>query len=321
MIRIAVPALPGCVASSVTGVLDVFAAANRVGRDMGRDPGFAAEIVAMRPGAVASFHDLSVEPQRVVDPDADYDLVVVAAVYGNLEGLLAEREAAAWLAAQHRRGACVCGVCAGVFLLAEAGLLDGREATTHWALAERFRGLYPRVRLTPELLLVDLGDVVTGGGVTAYLDLCMHLTARFGSPELAALCAKIFLVDAGRRSQAPYAAYAAPRGHGDEAILRAQDWLEENLSRPVSLDDTAKAARLGTRTLLRRFRKATGDTPRDYATRLRIETAKRLLETTARTVEELSESTGYADPGAFRRAFKARTGLTPGEYRNRFSVL
>jgi transcriptional regulator GlxA family with amidase domain len=268
-----------------------------------------------------SFHNLQVMPQRVVDPGARYDIILIPAVIGETEAVSSDRNAVDWLNAQHGRGACVCAVCAGVFLLAATGLLDGREATTHWALAEAFRIRYPLVRLTPELLLSDLGDVVSAGGVTAYLDLCLHLAARFGSPEIAARVAKVLLVDPGRRSQEPYIVHSAPRGHGDAAVLRAQRWLEERLAGPVSLPDAAAAAGLGTRTLLRRFRRATGDTPLSYVVRLRIEAAKRLLETTPRTVEDLAASVGYADACSFRALFKARTGLTPGQYRARFSVL
>lgn len=319
-IRIAVLALEGCVASSVAGPLDVFAAANRVSRDLGQGEPFAARIVRLEPGAVRSFHGLPVAPQEVARPGERFDLVLVPAVFDNLAGVVGERKAAAWLAGQHAAGARVAGVCAGAFLLAEAGLLDSREATTHWALAGEFSRRYPRVALKPELLLVDTGDVLTAGGVTAYLDLCLHLVARLASPELAALCAKVLLVEPGRRFQAPYALHTAPRGHGDAAILKAQDWLEAHLAGPVRIADAARAANLGERTLLRRFRKATGDTPLDYVQRLRIESAKRLLETTPRTVDDIAAAVGYADPTSFRRLFKARTGLTPDGYRRRFAV-
>ncbi|MCE9669826.1 GlxA family transcriptional regulator [Myxococcus stipitatus] len=318
--HIAVLALEGCVASSVTGPLDVFAMANLLSRQQGRAEPFQAELVSVHPRAPHSFHGLALSSARVPGPAERFDVVLVPAVVGHLEGSVADRCAADWLVTQHTRGAKVAAVCAGAFLLASSGLLEGREATTHWGLARAFEARFPRVTLKPELLLVDHGDVLTAGGITAYLDLCLHLVARLASPELAALCAKMLLVEPGRRFQAPYAVHAAPREHGDTAVLRAQEWLEEHLSEPVSLADVARVASLGARTLLRRFRKATGDTPLDYVQRLRVEAARRLLETTPRTVEDISQAVGYADPTSFRRRFKARTGLTPDAYRRRFAL-
>ena len=320
MIRIAVLGLNDCVPSTVAGPLDVFATANLMGRSLGTSPDFSAEIVAARPGPVRGFHGLELSPRTVLGMGTDYDVIVIPAVLGNLEAMLCEREALGWLRTQHERGAMLCAVCAGVFLLAETGLLEGREATTHWNLAGQFRDRYPMVLLKPERLLVDHGDVVTAGGITAYLDLCLHLVARLASPELAALCSKVLLVDPGRRSQVPYTMHAMPRGHGDQAVLRAQDWLEDRLGGDVSLEAAAGAAGLGVRTLLRRFRKATGHTPLEYVQRLRVEMAKRLLETTDRTVDDLACAVGYADPASFRRLFKTHTGLAPGAYRRRFSL-
>lgn len=320
MIRIGVLALTDCVPSTVAGCLDVFAAADLLGQGTGAFTGFSAEIVAPGGGPVRGFNGMELMPGRRMGEGADYDVVVVPAVLGNLEAVLADREAVGWLSGQHERGAVLCAVCAGVFLLAETGILEGREATTHWNLTERFRTRYPGVRLKADRLLVDHGDVVTAGGITAYLDLCLHMVARLGSRELAAVCSKMLLVDPGRRSQVPYTMHSMPRGHGDEPVLRAQDWLEARLEGEVSLEAAAKAAGLGVRTLLRRFRKATGHTPLEYVLTLRVEAAKRLLETTDRTVEDLAEALGYADPASFRRVFKARAGLSPGAYRRRFSL-
>ncbi|WP_375744046.1 GlxA family transcriptional regulator [Corallococcus interemptor] len=319
-IRVAVLALEGCVASSVSGPLDVFAMANRLSRDHGGGEPFTTELVAPLPGPVRSFHGLMLGPARVPDPTERFDVVIIPALVGDLEQCVAERSTRDWLAGQHTRGAKLAAVCAGAFLLAEAGILEGREATTHWGLARDFATRYPRVALKPELLLVDHGDVLTTGGITACLDLCLHLVAKQVSAELAALCARMLLVEPGRRFHAPDRVHATPRDHGDTAVLRAQEWLEAHLSEPVTLAGAAGAASLGERTLLRRFRKATGDTPLDYVQRLRIEAARRLLETTPRTVEDISQSVGYADTTSFRRRFKARTGLSPGSYRKRFAL-
>ena len=202
-VRIAVLALEGCVASSVMGPLDVFAMSNLLSRDLGRGAPFAAELVSARPGPARTFHGLELAAARVPAPTECFDIVLIPALVGNVDRSVAERATVDWLTGQHARGTKLAAVCAGVFLLAETGLLDGREATTHWGLAQDFAARHPRVVLKPELLLVDNGDVLTAGGITAYLDLCLHLVAKQASQELAALCAKMLLVEPGRRLQAP----------------------------------------------------------------------------------------------------------------------
>ncbi|NVJ02168.1 helix-turn-helix domain-containing protein [Myxococcus sp. AM009] len=319
-IRIAVLALDGCVASSVTGPLDVFAMANLLSRDGGKGAPFSAELVSVRTGPTRIFHGLELAAVRAVEPTDRFDVILIPAVVGSLDACLAEPATSAWLKGQHDQGAKLAAVCAGAFLLAQTGLLDGREATTHWGLARDFAARYPRVALKPELLLLDHGDVLTAGGITACLDLCLHLVAKHASPELASHCAKMLLVEPGRRFQVPYAVHSAPREHGDAAVLRAQEWLEAHLASEVSLSGAAAAASLGARTLLRRFQKATGVTPLEYVQRLRIEAARRLLETTPRTVEDISQAVGYVDTTSFRRRFKARTGLSPDAYRRRFAL-
>ena len=227
----------------------------------------------------------------------------------------------AWLRRAHASGAIACAACAGVFFLAEAGLLEGRAATTHWGLAQAFRARYPGVRLEPERLLVDGGDYVCAAGLTAYFDLALHLVARFASPEVAASCARTLLLDPGRASQTPYMSLLGPCAQGDAHMAKAQEWLEKNHTRTLRPGELAAAVTLGERTLLRRFKKATGRTPGAYLQALRIEHAKRLLESGTLSVDEIVATVGYQDTPAFFRLFKEMTGLTPGGYRSRFSVL
>ncbi len=229
-------------------------------------------------------------------------------------------ELAAWVSRAHASGAVACAACAGVYFLAEAGLLTGRAATTHWGLTENFTVRYPDVRLTPEQMLVDGGDYICAGGLTAYFDLALRLTARFASSELAASCARVLLLDPGRARQTPYMNLISQPLHGDASIIEAQKWLEKHYARPLCVKELAEAARLGERTLLRRFKKATGRTPREYLQALRIERAKRLLESGNASVDEIAAQAGHSDTPSFFRLFKGLTGLTPGEYRKRFGI-
>lgn len=315
--RIAILAYPGCVASGVGGFADVLAVANHLrGRQL-----FETRVLSLDGLPVRAFHGPALPVDgRAGDRDADgapWDAVYLPPAFGLEEP---GEEATAWLSRAHAAGAVGCAACAGVFFLAAAGLLEDRVATTHWGLVEDFTRRFPGVRLEPERMLVDGGDYVCAGGLTAYFDLALHLTARFASAELAADCARTMLLDPGRTRQTPYMRLTGPPNATDPTIAEAEEWLARHHKRKVGLAELAAAVRLGERTLLRRFRKATGRTPGAYLQALRVEHAKRLLESSDLSMEEIAASTGHGDVPALHRAFKPLTGLTPGEYRRRFGI-
>lgn len=226
----------------------------------------------------------------------------------------------AWLVDRHAEGTLLCSVCAGAFLLAETGLLAGRPATTHWALKEAFLARHPEVLLDTDRLLVDDGDILTAGGLMAWVDLGLKLVHRFLGTATLLATARHFLVDPGGREQRFYTSFAPTLDHGDAAVLRVQHWLQKRAGARVSLPEMAARARLGERTFLRRFQKATGLRPTEYLQLLRVGKARELLEQSDLAVEEIAWRVGYEDTGAFRKVFQRVMGLTPGEYRRRFSV-
>ena len=217
-------------------------------------------------------------------------------------------------------GSVLCSVCVGAFVLAEAGFLDGRTATTHWALAGDLAKAYPRVRVAAERMLVDEVDVITAGGVMAWIDLGLRLVARLLSPATALATARHLLVDPGEREQRTYVPFHPPTAHGDAPILDVQHWLHVRVGRPVSVDEAAARAGLPRRTFQRRFQRRTGVTFSDYTQRVRVARACELLEQSDHTVESIAWTVGYEDAGALRRACHKVLGLTPGEYRRRFRV-
>ena len=208
--------------------------------------------------------------------------------------------------------------CTGAFLLAEAGLLDGRQATTHWGFSNQFRKRFPGVDLKPEKLITVDGHIACAGGGMAWWDLGVYLVERYAGAKVARELAKAFVIDAGRTSQAPYGALQARRYHSDAAILKLQDWLDVNYTRPVTLQALAAFADLTERSLIRRFKAATGDTPTSYLQILRIEAARQHLENSRVAVEEVTRLVGYEDVSSFSRLFRKHTGLAPGIYRARF---
>jgi transcriptional regulator GlxA family with amidase domain len=247
------------------------------------------------------------------------DLVLVPALDPDIViHLELNRDVPPWLRGLHDAGADIAAACTGAFLLAEAGLLDGKSATTHWAFQEAFRERYPRVRLQPSAIVVDQGRVITSGGATSFLSLSLHIVERVLGMEVARAASKMFLIDANKSPQSAYAIFGPQKDHSDEEILRAQGIIERELAASLSVDDLARQVTMSRRNFVRRFKAATGNAPREYLQRARIEAAKRALETTRRPIGTVAGDVGYDDVVAFRRMFARLTGLTPSDYRARY---
>jgi len=226
--------------------------------------------------------------------------------------------AAAWIARKHADGAVITAVCGGVFLLAESGLLHGRRATTHWKFAAMLREQHPDLRVESDRLVIDEHDIMTAGGVLAWIDMGLTLVERALGRTVMSTTARFMLVEPPGRDQRLYDEFAPPLLHGDKAILSIQHWLQLDTTAAFTVDDLAERAGLGTRTFLRRFVKATGMKPGEYRQRMRIARSRELLEFTRDPVERVALACGYEDTRGFRRAFKRVIGLSPAEYRRRF---
>jgi len=225
----------------------------------------------------------------------------------------------AWLQEQHQSGTVMCSACVGSFVLADCGLLDGRRATTHWLAADAFREAYPKVELIEESILLDEGDIITAGGVTAWLDLALRLVARFAGPTLAARLGKYYLVDTGMREQRYYRSFIPCLNHGDEEVLKAQHYIARHYTEELHHARLAQVSGLGLRSFQRRFLKVTGETPSAYLRKYRLQQACDQLEVSRKTVDQIGWDIGYEDASAFRRVFKQEIGLTPTAYRKRFA--
>jgi transcriptional regulator GlxA family with amidase domain len=323
--RIAILAYPHCTSSMVWGVLDILSFASmqqKPSKSKKEKILFEVDIVTTNGKPVLSFNHHPIVATKSITAKTLYDLVYIPGFLADVQQVIdQEKKDIAWLKKQHDRGAKLAAACNGNFILAETGLLKKRRATTHWSLINEFRSRFPEVQLQPEKILIDEGDIISGAGTTACLNLSLYLVHRFGSAELAMISSKVFLVDSGRRIQKPYETYSAPRKHGDDIIVKTQDWIETNFKESITLETMTEVSRLGKRTLIRRFKKATGDTPLVYLQKLRIENAKRLLEGTGNTFNEITWEVGYEDVSSFQRLFKSETGLSPKEYRAKFSLV
>jgi transcriptional regulator GlxA family with amidase domain len=226
-----------------------------------------------------------------------------------------------WLRQKHDQGVVLAAVCGGVFMLARTGLLAGRQATTHWAFSDQFAAQFPDILTETDHMVIDYGDVVTGGGVLAWADLGLRLTERFLGPTVMLETARYMNVDPPGREQRFYSGFDPRTKHGDDRILKAQHWLSAQRECSVTVADLARHAGLEPRTFLRRFASATGMKPSEYQQRLRMTRAREMLEFSRSTVDGIASSVGYDDVGGFRRVFRKIVGLTPSEYRRRFSRL
>jgi transcriptional regulator GlxA family with amidase domain len=256
--------------------------------------------------------------KSVADVD-DTDLVFVSTIGLDTDRVVAESPGMLDLVRRHAgRGTVVAGVCSGVAMLAEAGVLNGRPATTHWALAERFRRKYPNVNWQPQQFITESDNIYCGGGVYAALDLCLHLVERMAGYEAARQCGRAMLIDTPRTWQASFSAPAIKKPHADPQICRAEAILHERFREPLTVEDLARELGMSSRNFARRFKRATGESPLAYLHQLRIDCAKHLLETDFISVQEVCFKVGYEDVPHFRNLFKRHTGLGPSDYKSRF---
>lgn len=301
---LAIVAYQGVQEAAVLGLADLLDAANLISR--------------RRNGVVVDVH--TIRPDEWTQAAASYDAIILPPNRSGARGAQ-DVELHAWIRQQHRAGTLTASVCAGLFWLGHAGLLASRPVTTHWGLEGEVRSTFPEADLQPEHLLIDDNDIVTAGGMMAWVDLGLFFVERWQGVDVLTATARHLLVDPGKREQRNYRSFRPNLNHGDETILSLQLWMEGHVQDDLSADALSKRSRLSGRTFLRRFKAATGKSPNAYVQALRVEKARGLLERTRDTVSAVSWAVGYQDVSAFGRVFRSVTGLSAVDYRQRFSVL
>src|ERR1700722_675196 len=311
----------GSVSSSIAP-LEVFYAAGsnwNLCVSSNREPRFSITTVSVDGQQVVGGSGVRVVPDKPLFAVERTDLVLIPSGGTDVDVLI-EKNAAVipWLRELHARGALVAGVCTGVAILAEAGLLDEHRATTHWAAGDAYRKRYPKVDWQPQLCVTEDRGMSGGGGVYASIDLALYLVEKLCGRDVALGCAKSLVVQMPRTYQTGFGVLPFGREHADDAIRRGEDWLHNHFPDDIDLDQLAEDLALSSRTFLRRFTAATGKTPLAYLQRLRTEAAKRMLEDDRMTIQEVSLAVGYEDVAFFRDLFKRHAGLLPGAYRERY---
>jgi transcriptional regulator GlxA family with amidase domain len=306
---------------SLVGVTWMALTAGAAGR-----PLFDVRIVASSRGTFRCGLGVPITPDASFEETGTNDIVIVTDL--DLLPDVDPRERwsaeAAWLRSQYEREATICSVCTGSVLLAAAGLLDGEEATCHWAAAGVFERHFPDVRLRSERILTTAGPahrLVTSGGSASWMEMALYLVARFCGEAEAVRTAKVFVLGDRSEGQLVYSVMPAPRRHEDAIVAECQRWLADHYAGRNPVARMISKSGLSERTFKRRFRAATGYAPIEYVQALRVEEAKQMLETSDEATDAVASSVGYQDPTFFRRLFKRRTGVTPARYRQRFRTI
>jgi transcriptional regulator GlxA family with amidase domain len=290
--------------------------------DRPAEPRFRVRTVSLDGAPVRSPYGLRIAPEAAMEDVERSDIVIVPTSGLDLDLKLVENSALLpWLQRRHAQGAYVAGVCMGAAYLAEAGLLDGRLATTHWSVCDKLAARYPKVRWHPELFVTEDSRLLCSGGVASSADVSLYLVEKLCGHEVAVQCAKALLLPMPRFYQSGYAMAPISQPHDDERVRAAEAYLQENFQDDISTPCLADRAGLGARTFVRRFKAATGRLPSAYMQALRIEAAKGMLERDGKPVQSISAAVGYDDVAFFRRLFKRATGMTPAEYRAHFAPL
>ena len=318
----------GCQPTAISAVVEALSVANlhHALAHVSEPPPFSWRTLSDRGRPVRAMGGLTLAVDGSLDEIGAPEMIFLPAILSDDRKAMLERigeldeRLGDILRAHHARNCILAANCSAVFLLAEAGLLDGRTATTSWWLTRTFAARYPRVDLQPEALITKDTRIFCAAAFSACLNLGVEIVEEFLGPRAALSCARVMLVDVNRATQLPYANLATQSQHGDDLVLRAQTILLSSLTQPMDL--VALAGRLGVtnRTLGRHFKAAIGESPSEFLQNARIERAKRLLETSSANFDEIVHRVGYEDASSFRRLFRRATGIPPGEYRRRFGM-
>lgn len=322
-------ALPETAGSALYGLVEVLASTGRAWQALTRTEPvalpFHVRIASLGTRTFRCGHDIPVSPSVSIRDRPPADILIIPQLWFGPDEQLGRRygEVTAWIRECYAGGASIYSVCSGALLLAEAGLLDGRQATSHWGYQQLFERRYPKVRFRPEPSICfsdPRGRLVTAGGSTSWHDLVLHIISRHVSPGEALHVTQAFLLKPHEEGQLPYRPLVKPLPHPDSAVRGTELWLTRHFRESRPLAGAVKQSRLAERTLKRRFKSATGLTLIHYLQNLRIEESKRLLESSTRAADAISADVGYEDASFFRRIFKRRTGLTPVQYRRMFRL-
>lgn len=302
------------------GAHQILSRVNGILAEQNRPPAYDVNLVGLEEEIRQSTGLFTVSPDCLIGEVEETDLIIIPAIHDDPDtGRRRNKAFIPWIVDHYKNGAEVASFCVGAFLLAETGLLEGKQCATHWMHAREFRNRYPEVDLVDEKIMTEEDGIYTSGGAYAFLNLLLHLIEKHVGREVAIFASKMFSIDIDRDSQSAFIIFEGQKDHEDRKIIDAQRYIEENYEEKILVNDLAERVALGRRTLERRFKKATGNTVTEYMQRVRVEAAKKSLETTRKNVTEVMYEVGYSDTKSFRNLFRRITGLTPLKYRDKYN--
>ena len=310
----------GAILGSIEGPRQLLTGVNSYLASMNKPPLFKVELVGLSKETPLIRGMYTIRTDRVIHDVEKTDLLIIPAIDGDLRKGLEENAAfIPWISKQYAAGAEVASLCVGAFLLASTGLVNGKKCATHWVSANEFRRMFPDVNLVTKRVVTDENGIYTSGGAYSYLMLVLYLIEKYAGRAAAVFCAKVFAIDIDRESQSPFMMFSGQKEHEDEAIKKAQSFIEGNFHQRITVDELASMFSLSRRNLERRFKRATSNTVVEYIQRVKIEAAKMSLESTSENVNEVMYKVGYTDTKAFRTTFKKITGISPIQYRTKYN--
>ncbi len=306
--------------SSITGTYEIFKKANAYWKEQGKKEMFTIQLAGISKRVEYNDGLFTVKPHTNISAITKTNLIIIPSLNHNYQkSVKGNKELIYWIAKQYKEGAEIASICTGAFLLASTGLLDGRSCSTHWSVADNFKNMFPKVNLQPDKLITDENGIYTNGGAYSFLNLVIYLVEKYYDRQTAIFCSKVFQIEPDRNSQSAFAIFTGQKSHGDEMVIKAQAYIESKLDEKVSVEHLSSRFAVGRRNFDRRFIKATGNTPVEYSQRVKIESAKKAIETSRRTINEVMYEVGYSDVKAFREVFRKITGMSPLEYRNKYN--
>lgn len=318
--HIAILALKNANYASIVDARAVFDKANALYKERFNQERFVIQVIGEAREISIEKGLITIRPDATVNEPIDSDLIIIPALRGDLlSSNHLNRYFVDWIIKKYRQNCEVASLCTGAFLLAFTGLLKGKKCTTHWNYANEFRFYNPDVTLVDEKIIVEHNGLYSSGGSNAYWNLLMFLVEKFTDREIAILVAKHFVVNLDKVAQTPFIIFNGLKNHQDLIILKAQDFIERSYQSKITVEQLAEVHHLTRRTFERRFKKATHCTVLEYLQKVRIEASKKALEAGRKPVEEIMADVGYADGQTFRALFKDITGITPLQYRERYS--
>lgn len=307
---------------NIEGTHQIFRQVNEFLVKMGKPELFQIQLVGLSKNETQTTGLFTINADVLLENVQKTDLIIIPAIHGNhRENFKNNRAFIPWIIDQHKKGAELASFCIGTFFLAQTGLLDGKQCATHWASAHEFRKMFPNVNLVDDKIMTAKNGIYTSGGAYSYLNLLLYLIEKHVGREMAILISKTFMIDIDKESQSPFIIFQGQREHKDEPVKKAQEFIEKNYSNKITVDRLAEMFALSRRSLERRFKKATQNTIVEYIQRVKMEVAKKALETGQKNIGEVMFDVGYADDKAFRNTFKKITGISPVQYRNRYQGL